>query len=51
MRVIMLSDVKGIGKKGQIVEVKDGYAANLLIPKGLSPIYFLSLPRFKKIFQ
>ena len=36
MRVIMLSDVKGIGKKGQIVEVKDGYAANFLIPKGFA---------------
>ena len=36
MRVIMLSDVKGIGKKGQTVEVKDGYASNFLLPRGLA---------------
>ena len=36
MRVIMLADVKGIGKKGQIVEVKDGYASNFLIPRKLA---------------
>ena len=32
----MLSDVKGIGKKGQTVEVKDGYASNYLIPHRLA---------------
>ncbi len=32
----MLSDVKGIGKKGQTVEVKDGYAANFLLPRRLA---------------
>ena len=36
MKVIMLSDVKGIGKKGQTVEVKDGYASNYLIPHRLA---------------
>ena len=36
MRVIMLADVKGIGKKGQTVEVKDGYASNFLIPRKLA---------------
>ncbi|MDA8195060.1 MAG: 50S ribosomal protein L9 [Thermaerobacter sp.] len=35
MRVIMLVDVKGLGKSGEIRDVKDGYARNFLIPKGL----------------
>ncbi len=32
MKVIMLKDVKGVGQRGKIVEVKDGYAYNFLIP-------------------
>ena len=36
MKVIMLQDVKGIGKKGQTVEVKDGYASNFLLPRRLA---------------
>lgn len=34
MKVIMLKDLKGIGKKGQTIEAKDGYASNFLIPRG-----------------
>lgn len=36
MQVILNQDVKGKGKKGQIVNVSDGYARNFLFPKGLA---------------
>ncbi len=36
MKVILLQDVKGQGKKGQSVEVSDGYARNFLLPKKLA---------------
>jgi len=35
MKVILLEDVKGVGKKGQIIETSDGHARNFLLPKKL----------------
>lgn len=36
MKVILIADVKALGKKGQVVEVSDGYARNCLLPKKLA---------------
>ena len=36
MKVILLQDVKGQGKKGQLIDVSDGYARNFLLPKKLA---------------
>ena len=36
MVVILLKDVKGTGRTGDIVKVSDGFARNMLIPKGLA---------------
>jgi len=35
MKIILLEDVKSLGKKGQIIDVADGYARNAILPKKL----------------
>lgn len=36
MKVILQEDVKGKGKKGQLIDVSDGYARNFLLPRKLA---------------
>ena len=38
MKVILLQDIKSVGKKGQILEASDGYARNYLLPKKLAVV-------------
>ena len=38
MEIILLKDVKGVGKKGESKNVSDGYANNFLIPRKLAVI-------------
>lgn len=36
MKVILLEDVKSLGRKGEVVNASDGYARNMLLPKKLA---------------
>jgi len=36
MRVVLRADVQGVGKKGDLLDVADGYARNFLVPRGLA---------------
>ncbi len=38
MKVLLLADVKGVGKTGEVKEVKDGYGKNFIIGKGLGKL-------------
>lgn len=38
MKVVLLSDVKNLGKAGSVIEAKDGFAKNYLIAKGLAAV-------------
>ncbi len=38
MKILLIKDVKGLGKAGEIKNVKDGYARNFLVPKGMAKI-------------
>ena len=38
MKVILKADVKGQGKKGQLIEVSEGYGRNFLLPRGLAEL-------------
>ena len=38
MKVILMADVKGQGKKGDLINASDGYAKNFLLPKGLAVV-------------
>lgn len=38
MKVILLKDIKGTGKKGEVKEVSDGYAKNFLLPKKIAVV-------------
>ena len=36
MRVVLREDVENLGRKGDLLEVADGYARNFLVPRGLA---------------
>lgn len=48
MKVILLEDVKKVGKKGSIVEVSDGYGNNFLIPRKLAVLVTKTSLEIKK---
>ena len=39
MKVLMKKDLRKVGKRGEIIEVSDGYGANYLIPNGIAVLY------------
>ncbi|MCX8109758.1 MAG: 50S ribosomal protein L9 [Syntrophorhabdaceae bacterium] len=52
MKVILTEDLKGTGKKGDIIDVRDGYGRNYLLPRGLAlPASEGNVKRFEHILQ
>jgi large subunit ribosomal protein L9 len=52
MKLILIEDVKGTGKKGETVTVKDGYGRNFLVPRGLAvPSTQGNVARFENIVR
>lgn len=51
MKVLMKKDLRKVGKKGEIVEVSDGYGANYLIPNGFAVLYTAEAQRQYAIEQ
>ncbi len=49
MKVILLQDVKGKGKKGQMLEISDGYARNFLLPRKLAVVATADAMNTKKM--
>jgi len=52
MKVILTEDLKGTGKKGDIIDVRDGYGRNFLLPRGLAlPASEGNIKRFEHILK
>jgi large subunit ribosomal protein L9 len=52
MKVILTEDLRGTGRKGEAVEVRDGYGRNFLVPKGLAlPATESNVKRFENIVK
>lgn len=52
MKVILIEDVQGAGKKGDTVTVRDGYGRNFLVPRGLAiPATQGNVARFENIIR
>ena len=43
MKIILLQDIKSVGKKGDIIDANDGYARNFLIPKKMGWLRYVAL--------
>lgn len=52
MKVVLIEDLRGAGKKGDVVEVKNGYGRNFLIPRGMAlPADESNVKKFENIVR